>query len=185
MHTLSKTARPTVELQPFAREDFDRLIFWIDSLGTLRDWAGIFFSYPLTVSQLEPYLHEAEQGRIRVFHVVDQDSKQVIGHIELSHIIPGLTGFISRVLIGERSFRGKGFGEEMVREAIRFAFQEYGFHRLDLGVLRTNLGAIRCYERIGFQHVGMWENGFKTPEGPLTVRWMTLFRADWELAEKR
>jgi RimJ/RimL family protein N-acetyltransferase len=170
-----------VELRPFGREDFDRLIGWIDSPEALRDWAAIFFDYPLTAPQLEEYLREAEAeaGRKRVFVALDAESGRTIGHIELSHILPHLSAFVSRVLIGEPAFRGRGFGMRLVETFVRYAFAEFRFHRLDLGVLPTNTRAIRCYERLGFRYVGTWPDGLKKGDVTMTVNWMTLFRADW------
>ena len=169
-----------VELRMFGRDDFDRLIGWIDSPETMRDWAAIFFDYPLTVAQLEVYLAEAVAGRKRLFLAVDAGSGRAIGHIELSHILPHLSAFMSRVLIGERDFRGRGFGLKLVETFVQYAFEEFGFHRLDLGVLPTNTRAIRTYEKVGFQSVGTWPEGLKKGDVAMTVNWMTLFRSDWQ-----
>jgi RimJ/RimL family protein N-acetyltransferase len=180
MPLMFEKQRSAVELQQFGPDDFDRLINWIDSRETLIDWAAIFFSYPLTREQLAEYIVVRGLPRKRIYRAVDPENGKVIGHIELSNILPGLSGFVSRVLIGEESYRGKGYGEAMVRQAVSIAFTEFACHRLDLGVLDTNLGAIGVYQRIGFQHVGQWDGGFKTDEGALTVRWMTLLRSEWE-----
>jgi RimJ/RimL family protein N-acetyltransferase len=183
VEALASAAGPTptgVELRPFGRDGFDRLIGWIDSPEALRDWAAIFFDYPLTVPQLEEYLREAEAGRKRLFVALDAGSGRAIGHIELSHILPHLSAFVSRVLIGEPAFRGRGYGTRLVETFVRYAFAEFGFHRLDLGVLPTNARAIHCYEKLGFRYVGTWPDGLKKGNVALTVNWMTLFRADWD-----
>jgi RimJ/RimL family protein N-acetyltransferase len=169
-----------VELRPFGRDDFDRLIGWIDSPEAMRDWAAIFFDYPLTIAQLEEYLAEAQAGRKRLFVAIDAESGRAFGHIELSHILPHLSAFMSRVLVGDPEFRGRGFGRRLVETFVRYAFDEFQFHRLDLGVLPTNTRAIRTYEKVGFQYVGTWPDGLKKHDVAMTVNWMTLFRSDWE-----
>ena len=48
--------------------------------------------------------------------------------------------------------RGRGIGEAMVRQAMR-GFYQYGLHRAMLEVTADNRGAVRLYNRIGFQPV--------------------------------
>lgn len=51
--------------------------------------------------------------------------------------------------------RGRGVGTAVTRLVLRHAFETMGLHRVDLRVLETNLGAIRCYERCGFVREGI------------------------------
>jgi RimJ/RimL family protein N-acetyltransferase len=45
---------------------------------------------------------------------------------------------------------GQGIGTEACRLAVKHAFEEADAHRVDLRVLASNVGAVRCYERAGF-----------------------------------
>lgn len=51
--------------------------------------------------------------------------------------------------------RGRGVGTAATRLVVRHAFEVMGLHRVDLRVLETNPGAIRCYERCGFVREGL------------------------------
>ena len=57
---------------------------------------------------------------------------------------------LSRILVGEKSMRGKGFGEQIVREMTRKLFQDSSVKVVDLNVFDFNSAAIRCYEKVGF-----------------------------------
>ncbi len=172
-----------ITLREFERGDFDRLISWIDSPEAMRNWAAVFFNYPLTVKQLKKYQAEAQKGERRLWTAVDAHN-EAVGHIEMSHSVPHLSAFVSRVLVAPHR-RGCGFGEQMVRRLVATAFDEYGFHHLNLGVVSTNAAAIRCYTRIGFQSVGAWPDAVPTPDGPVTISWMMLFRTKWEQGENK
>ena len=173
------TPPPHLTLRKFGEEDFGRLISWIGSPEIMRDWAAGFFTYPLTTAQLEKYREGADQGERRLFTVVDDADGQPVGHIELGHIVPHLAGFVQRVLVGAPDRRGRGLGEQMVRCLASLAFEEYGFHHLNLGVVSTNHAAIRCYAKIGFQKVGEWPDATPTPAGRVSIAWMMLCRANW------
>jgi RimJ/RimL family protein N-acetyltransferase len=140
---------------------------------------GFVRVYPLKAARLESCLAEADAGRKRLFAAVGTESGRAIGHIKLSHIVLHLSAFMSRVLIGEAEFRGRGFGLKLVQAFARYPFEEYEFHRLDLGVLPTNTRAIRTYEKFGVRYVGTWPDGLKKGDVAMTVNWMTLFWSDW------
>lgn len=167
-----------ITLVEFARDDIPRLISWIRSAEDLSAWAGAFFAYPLDDAQLERYLHSAqgECPRRRIFKAVQADSGEAVGHIELSHIWPHLSGRLSRVLVGDPARRGQGIGTEMVRTLLQQAFAEYSFWRIDLGVDAANRPAIACYQRAGFEHVGTWPRAMKTTVGVIDVSWMSIAR---------
>ena len=49
-----------IELQPFGRDDFARLISWAVTPAFVLQWAGGGFTYPLDEQQLEEYLKPTE-----------------------------------------------------------------------------------------------------------------------------
>lgn len=53
---------------------------------------------------------------------------------------------------------GQGFGKEVSRIVVEYAFASLGLRRVDLAVLEFNQRAIRCYERCGFRKVGRLAN---------------------------
>jgi RimJ/RimL family protein N-acetyltransferase len=61
---------------------------------------------------------------------------------------------LSRILVGPSELRSRGIGLEMVRRVLRIGFEEYRLHRIELAVYCQNAGAIRCYEKAGFQEEG-------------------------------
>ena len=171
-----------IELREFDQSDLSRLKSWIQSPEALHDWAGNFFSYPLTDEQLHSYLESAGNlhGGRRIFKSVDPKNGEAVGHIELSHIWPHLSARISRVLIGLPELRGAGLGHQMVQQLVVFAFDEFEFDRLDAGVSDTNTTAIRCYEKAGFSHVGTWPRAMSTTTSEISVLWMSLFKSQWK-----
>ena len=81
--------------------------------------------------------------------------------------------------IGEREFWGKGYGTDVMRVILRYAFMEVNLNRVSLNVFEYNPRAIRSYEKAGFSHEGR-ERKFLNKEGR---RWDMLFmgilREEW------
>lgn len=81
--------------------------------------------------------------------------------------------------IGEREFWGKGYGTDVMRVILRYAFMEVNLNRVSLNVFEYNPRAIRSYEKAGFSHEGR-ERKFLNKEGK---RWDMLFmgilREEW------
>tara|TARA_R110002050_G_scaffold204327_1_gene339652 strand:- start:143207 stop:143713 length:507 start_codon:yes stop_codon:yes gene_type:complete len=134
-----------VILEEFTIADFETFKSWITEERMLAQFAGPIFSFPIQDSELVAYLNRPE---INPFKVVLRSIKKSIGHCELNfgHQVPRL----SRILVGEKSMRGKGFGEQIVREMTRKLFQDSSVKVVDLNVFDFNSAAIRCYEKVGF-----------------------------------
>ncbi|CAJ2508991.1 Uu.00g140170.m01.CDS01 [Anthostomella pinea] len=63
-----------------------------------------------------------------------------------------------------RRYRGRGYGGEAIRWALWYGFQMAGLHRVRIEAFSFNTGAVRLYERLGFQLEGrqrenVWFNG--------------------------
>jgi RimJ/RimL family protein N-acetyltransferase len=170
--------RVHIELVPFGREDFDRLISWLPTENDLFEWCAAFFSYPLTHSQLERYLESAEVPNARLVFTARSTKDGPVGHVEVSHIWPHLSSRLSRVLVAPDK-RHQGIGSAMVRQAVSLSFEQHHVDRIDLGVSATNLVAIGCYSKLGFAQIGRWPNAISVGSGLMDVTWMTLTRDTW------
>lgn len=119
-------------------------------------WAGPRFHYPLDETQLAKHLkgNEGEGPERLNFKAVEIGTEEMVGHIECNRIDrSNVTSRLSRVLLNPVR-RGGGLGTAMVREAVRYGFEELDLNRLELVVFDFNRSAIRCYERVGFQLEG-------------------------------
>jgi RimJ/RimL family protein N-acetyltransferase len=135
-----------IQLRPFSASEFDLFISWITSKELLLTIAGNVLTYPLTHEQLQQYLDDPKSIS---FNIVDANSNKVIGHAEL---IPGENKMIKidKLLIGDPSARGKGIGQQVIKELLRYAFDILKMDIVELNVFDWNIAGIRCYEKCGF-----------------------------------
>ncbi|MBO4925051.1 MAG: GNAT family N-acetyltransferase [Clostridia bacterium] len=55
------------------------------------------------------------------------------------------------ILIGEKEYRGKGYGRDAIRLLCRFGFEEMNLRKIKACVFDFNEAALRCYEHCGFR----------------------------------
>ncbi len=60
-----------------------------------------------------------------------------------------------RILIGKPGELGKGIGTEATRMVVDWGFTRLNAHRIWLGCNTENIGAIKCYEKVGFKREGV------------------------------
>jgi RimJ/RimL family protein N-acetyltransferase len=117
-----------------------------NSKELLMTIAGPVFSYPLTTEQLQTYLGDKNSHS---FTVVDLSEDRVIGHAEITSSGAG-TFKIDKLIIGDKSNRGKGIGEEVIQKLLAHAFTKLDANTVELNVFDWNIAGIRCYEKCGF-----------------------------------
>lgn len=174
-----------IELQPFEREDFSRLMGWVPSAEFLMQWAGFIFTYPLDERQLEEYLQSAKANpsKRRIWKVVEKGA--VVGHIELNNIYDhDRKASLCRVLIGP-PWRGVGFGKQMVLKVLEYGFEELGLHRIELGVYDFNTPAIRCYEACGFVKEGLQRDYRRMGDEWWSLYTMSILEHEWRARKNR
>ncbi len=164
-----------VKLERFETNDFERLINWVDSEELLVQFGGPIFTFPLTADQLDEYISDPQRS---VFKVIELPANNVIGHAEL---VPSdhKTVKICRILIGDKSKRGKGLGQELINELLEMSFLQLGFEKAELNVYDWNIGAIKCYEKNGFKRNPDKVNRIEVNGNVWTALNMTVLRSAW------
>jgi RimJ/RimL family protein N-acetyltransferase len=171
-----------IELLPFERNDFERLIRWVPTPEFLMLWSGPYFLFPLDKKQLETYLVSAEGDPPprKIYKAFDRDTHTVVGHIELNNIDwRNMAGTVSKVLVGQTDQRGNGIGTQMMKILLEIAFNSLKLHRLSLIVFDFNQPAIQCYQKVGFKIEGHMRDTRKIGQEYWSSYLMALLEQDW------
>ena len=145
-----------LRLRPFRTPDAKEIIKWTSGPEAFYKWsAGIMGEYPLS----EERLLETVSGRADntgYFPFTAFDENGIVGFFIIR--IPGEDdkkvrfGFV----IVNPSRRGMGYGKQMLKLGLKYAFEIYGAEEVSLGVFDNNQQAYYCYKSVGFS-----ENGIK------------------------
>jgi diamine N-acetyltransferase len=106
------------------------------------------------------------------FTVYERDTLRPIGLSDLFQIdyFNRTAGF--GVLIGEKDCWGRGYGTEITRLMLDYAFTVLGLHSVRLAVFSYNERARRVYERAGFRVIGRWREAKRLGGRPFDIIYM-------------
>ncbi len=134
-----------VQFRKFTSSDYDTLISWVDNEETLMQFAGPAFSFPLDHKQLDQSLEDPKRF---AFKVIELNELVMIGYAEI--FLKENIACLARIIIGNKEFRGKGIGQEIVEQLLRYTFIDLDQSKAELNVFDWNVSAIKCYEKTGF-----------------------------------
>lgn len=162
-----------IKLTPFKETDFDKLISWIDNEGLLITIAGTVFTFPLTRGQLQKYF---EDEKSLSFNIVE--GNEVIGHAEI--VLSGQNLYkIDKLIIGDKSKRGKGTGQLAINALLDHAFTQLEAEIVELNVFDWNIAGIKCYEKCGFIMDPAKQATFKSGNETWTALNMKIEKENW------
>lgn len=143
-----------VFLRGFERADLKNLQGWVnDPEVTHFMFMG---DRPALMERLEEdWERESRSMKDIVFAVVGKESEKAIG-------LCGLYGINSisrhselRIILGEAGFWGKGYGTEVCKLLLDYAFMKLNLNKVWLGVNADNPAGLKCYENAGFKREGV------------------------------
>ena len=98
---------------------------------------------------------DAPDDKSFYFHLRTLTDDTVIGFVVLFNLKWGNQSAEMAIGIGDKTYRGKGFGHDGLKLLLNYAFNELNLHRVSLTVMDYNQPAINAYERVGFVREGV------------------------------
>ncbi|HBV86999.1 MAG TPA: GNAT family N-acetyltransferase [Desulfosporosinus sp.] len=140
-------------IRPVEEDDIDELYEWYNdpdvNLWSSGAWPlnSLLSKDQIAVKFLD------ESPDIYRYSILD-DNKQLIGTIGFKEVnIPARSAAIY-VVIGKKSYWGKGYGTDALIVFARFLFTQWNLHRISLDTWDENTRAIKSYEKVGFKIEG-------------------------------
>lgn len=136
---------------------------------------------PLTPSQAHGYfnsiiLPNSAEGIAWAIH--DNVSGNLVGTTAITEVDKTAGDCLFRIVIGEKSVWGQGFGTDATRLVVAEAFERFKLQTVKLEVFAHNERAQRSYIRVGFQESGRTEEWARNTR--LDVIAMKLTRDTWD-----
>lgn len=140
-----------------------------------------------TMDQGRSYNEIAEEFVIRTldptmlqFTIVSKDIEAPVGRIWISRIDRHADSLdITRIYIGDKNFRGKGFGEESLRLLLEYCFMNLHMERVTLDHMPANQRAANLYLKLGFQYEGTMRHSGKKDGVYVDLKLMSMLRAEY------
>jgi RimJ/RimL family protein N-acetyltransferase len=141
-----------VRLRAREMEDVPHAHRWVNNPAVTRN---ILVRYPSSQEQQRRWFEDRPPAAFAVAaFIIETLSGKAIGDCNLHSYGPEMRQAGLGILIGEEDHWGAGYGTDAMRLLCRFGFEMMNLHRIELDVFDDNPRAIRCYEKVGFQHEG-------------------------------
>ena len=148
-----------MRIRPYQNKDFDIISQWITDERSHALWCANLMPYPLEKNSFDALLQEAEERFVDSPFVATTNDGQVVGFFCFSVNLHTNEGMLKFVVI-DNTMRNKGYGCEMLKLAIKYAFEIAKADAVHLNVFPENPGAKKCYEKVGFKERTLTENAF-------------------------
>lgn len=137
--------------------------------------------FPSTLAK-EIFAEYSGEGVLLMIHTLEDD--KVIGFVELAGFDWSARNAWVAIGIGEREYRGKGYGTEAMQLMLRYAFEALNLHRINLTVFSYNQRAIRSYEKSGFHYEGTQREVIFKEDQRWDIIDMGILCSDWKLMQQ-
>jgi len=164
-------------LRPLDEDDLDRCLRWIND-PELQ--ARIGRRHPMSRAQEQEWLAGQYKREDRMnLAIVLKDGDRHVGNCGFNQI-----DFVNRsaefgILIAERDAWGQGYGPEAAKLILKYGFEEFGLHRIELTVFGFNEHARRAYEKAGFVHEGTKRQAYFRDGTFHDVHVMSVLASEW------
>ena len=144
-------------LRPYKEEDAKTIISWCEDENVFRKWTSDRYdSWPITEKDMNHKYFDcngdcAEADNFYPMTACDEEG--ITGHFILRYTDGNHAVLRIGFVIVDNTKRGRGYGKEMIRLAIDYAFRIAGAEQVTIGVFENNQSAYHCYKAAGFHDI--------------------------------
>lgn len=138
-----------VQLRLMTPEDTELIIKWRNNKRVRRNF---IYQRPFTREGHQHWIDTMIQtGEAVQFIVEETETSRPVGSVYFRDISKEHHKAEYGIFIGEDDAVGRGLGSETAALAVRYGFEVLKLHKIMLRAFADNAGAIRSYEKAGFQ----------------------------------
>lgn len=141
-----------LKLRKYQKEDAKEIVTWIKDEKAFHQWsADLFGKYPIKAEDLQEHYTSAQKSMQDDFLPMTAYNEQgIVGQFFIRFPEKGKKTARFGFVIVDDTKRGQGYGKEMIRLALEYAFTQLKVEKVTLGVFENNPPAYYCYKAAGF-----------------------------------
>lgn len=150
------------------------LVSWLND-SEVNNFLEARFATATLESQMKYIDDKLKSSDSYYFAIEDIKSGVLIGSLSFSVDKNNGVGVLG-ILIGRKSFWGRGYGKDAIRTATRFGLKELALSKITAGILAPNLSSISLFEKCGFQREAVFKkHAFHIDYGRIDIIRMSYF----------
>lgn len=146
-----------LKLRPYKNCDAVTIVTWCKDEETFRRWTSDRYdTYPITAEDMNKKYVDCNgdcEEPDNFFPMTAFDENGVVGHLIMRFTNEERSVLRFGFVIVDDAKRGMGYGKEMLRLALKLAFEIFRVEKVTLGVFDNNMPAYHCYKAAGFKDV--------------------------------
>ncbi|MBQ8325859.1 MAG: GNAT family N-acetyltransferase [Lachnospiraceae bacterium] len=150
-----------LRLRPYKACDAKTIVSWCKDEISFRKWTSDRYeSFPITEDDMNYKYLECNgdcSKEDNFYPMTAFDESGVVGHLIMRFTDEEKTTLRFGFVIVDDSKRGMGYGKEMLKLALKYAFEILKVKKVTLGVFENNMPAYYCYKSAGFKDVKLPE----------------------------
>ena len=161
-------------------------------LATIAPWLDpqvfTILKKPVDEKQLGwmlPKYDEAGAPQSLGYKAVDSETNRMVGVIHAVVNSAHRHAHIGQVVVGDPQLRGRGIGQQIMRQMLEICFGRFGLHRVQLLTREDNAIALACYRRAGFQADGILRDLTWTGERYMSEYFLSILEQEWKGRTKK
>jgi ribosomal-protein-alanine N-acetyltransferase len=169
------------QLRPMRSYDLLTVSNWFKDIEILRYAFGTEAEESSLREMAQRYQSEMDSQRQYIL-TLETTAQETFGFVRFNLNRNSSHAKVARIgiLIGDKSYWGKGWGTEAVATFIHFLFTQKSVDRIELDTAHFNLRAQRCFEKCGFNRSRPPENYQSVSNDPTVKVWMELSKDRWQ-----
>lgn len=142
-----------LRLRQYKACDAEKIASWIKDEAVMRKWGVYSFDkFPVTKDDINKKYIELNGGceEDNFYPLTAFDENGVVGSMIMKFTNREKTVLRFGFVIVDELKRGMGYGKEMLRLALKYAFEILKAEKVEIGVFENNPSAYFCYKSLGF-----------------------------------
>lgn len=143
-----------LSLIPFKEESIsERYIGWLNDpeINRFLEVRFVHQTYETVLAYVNSFYGDAEKY---MWGVYPNATNYLIGTATLSEINRNHGRGVVGLMIGEKEYWDKGYGTEIIKLVVDYAFKRLGLHKVMAGVIDGNQASIKAFQKAGFEIEG-------------------------------
>ncbi len=140
-------------ISPCAEEDAKKWATWFNDTEITILLGDEVYRPTSTTKERDSILH-CIGTNYQMFEIIDKHTDEAIGRIILFDIDHVDRRAMLGIVLGEKEYWGKGYGQEAVKLILDYGFNLLNLNNIMLGTFEFNQRALSSYRKVGFKEIG-------------------------------
>jgi RimJ/RimL family protein N-acetyltransferase len=141
-----------LNVREFTQEDIPLKVKWMNN-PEVNKYTGEVLGSGTSIEAEEEWFTSIQDNPEHAFFIIEYN-RFAIGFMGLKYISKQNQNAEVFIAIGEKDYQGKGIGKMAMQWLLNYGFTDFKLHKINLGVIKRNVPAVKLYTALGFEIEG-------------------------------